>query len=331
MKWNSISLHTNTRWTLLIVVLFAVLSTLLVSVVTMIADNHLGRLVTLKQSSYLYSVNMKESIGQDDYYLFDAGIVFTLSVGSNRGVNADAVMQTAESEYTDIVSWKVGKLSTSEIAISQDVARTYGLDVGDKLYSRHTVDGMTHEYTIKQLLPHIASFSASAKSTYSDGVIVMGYDKQYVENIANNVIVFTDEQIDVLARKYSETPVNIVYRDDETETARAQLIPFVFLLVSLAVMLTVAFVYFLTHDIVCDYKRLIKLGFMKRQLDFSYVFYITSSFLLAVLITILSSLLLFHILVFNFVDIWFLFLMLLGELSTLIISVSLIKWRVWRV
>ncbi len=127
LKGSSVNFHPNPKLTLIVAALYAVLSFLLVAIVIIVGNTNLGRLITFNKCSYQYSATLGKSIGQDDYYLFEAGIGFTRSKESNRGINAEVLMQTAESDYTDSVSWNAYKLSTYEIAISADVAREYGL------------------------------------------------------------------------------------------------------------------------------------------------------------------------------------------------------------
>ena len=330
MKKDSIKLHTNPCLALFIAASFAVLSFLLIAIVTLATSGHLGNLITLNQSKYEYSAITNKAYGNDNYYLINAGIVFACSNAQEKGINADAVMQTEDLKSSDMVPWRVEKLDVSEVAISRNVARSYGVDTGDILFSKHAVDGQVHKYTIKQVLPFISSFSASLGSSYSDGVIIMGYDGRYIENISYTVIAFTDEPIEQLIDRFSETPVNIVYRDDEIAVERQQIVPFLILTVLLASILTVAFVYLLTHDVYCDFRRLIKLGFGKKELNRSYETYIIQVFVLAELIFALLSLILLHVMKLSFEDTWLFITVLTVELVNFVISASFSKWRVWR-
>ena len=98
----------------------------------------------------------------------------------------------------------------------------------------------------------------------------MGYDSRYEQNISHTTVFFTNESITDLAYKYSETPVNIVYLDDMIATTKGKLLPHLILLVFFGIVLTVVFVYTLLQAVVCDYKRLIMLGFRKRDLNMAF-------------------------------------------------------------
>ena len=330
LKGNSVKIHADSRRALIVAVSYAVFSFLLVAIVIILGDISLGRLITLNKCGYQYSATTRKSLGQDDYFLFDAGIGFTRSVDSNRGINAEVLMQTSESEYTDSVSWNAHRLSPSEIAVSSDVARTYGLKVGDVLYSRHVVDGNLSEYTVAQLLPYFPGTGISIASSYSDGVIVMGYDSKYEKNISHRAIFFTNESIVALTNKHSETPVDIVYRDDMIATTQGKLMPYLFLLGGLGIVLTIAFVCILLRSVVYNFKRLIMLGFRKRDLDIAFSAYSAFPFICAALCIAALSLRLIHVLNYCRETIWFLIVLLIVESLTYISALLIAKRQMWR-
>lgn len=330
MKESSVNLHANPRLTLIVTALYAMLSFLLVAIVIFIGNTNLGRLITLNKCDYQYSATMGKSIGKDDYYLFEAGIGFTYSKESNRGINAEILMQTAESNYTDSVNWNAHSLSTFEIAVSADVAREYGLTVGSALYAKHIVDGNLYEYTVAQILPYFPGVELSAANSYSNGAIIMGYDSKYVENVSHTTIFFTDDPITDLTRKFSETPVNIVYRADIITFIKSKLAPYLILLVILGIALTSIFVYTLLRVVICDYKRLIMLGFKKRELNKTFSIYSSLHFGFANLSTAVLSIGLVFLFGFCVETSWFLIGLLLVNLITFISVSSVVKWRVWR-
>lgn len=322
---NRIQLHADTRRTRIAMASFAVLSfLLLVGVVSSSGSMALSRLIALWNSDYAYSTTLRESIGRDDYYQFDAGIGFTRSEGSNRGIHADVLMQTADSDYTASVSWNVERLGTFEVAISEDVARAYGLRAGDRLHSKHIVDGTWHEYTVRQLLPCATGLHDS------EGVIVMGYDGQYVENISHEAIIFTSEAIEDLAERYSEVPLVIAYRDDEIAAAVVRFIPPLLVLVLFTGVLTFLFAYNLALAIWGDYRRRIMLGFGRRGLKRAYWLYIGRAYLLAVLPLALLSGLTLLALRYGPADMSFLSTMLLTATATMVAVAALEDERAWR-
>ena len=330
MRKERINLHANRMWVLSATSVYAVLSILLVTIVILVGNKHLARLISLDHSSYLYSSTMKSSIGQDDYYRFDAGIGFTQSVDAKRGINADIIMQTAESNYTDSVDWNADKLSTHEIAVSGEIARENGIDVGSVLYSKHVVDGITYEYTITQVLPFVSAISLEGIQTSADGIIIMGYDEQYASHLSHTVLVFTKEPIESLTKMYSEAPVGIVYRDDNVSKLKAQLLPYIVLLIASTILLTVIFVFTMTRLVVYEFRRFQVLGFPKHNLNRSFDCYITAPFALAILCISIVSVTIPHLLPVSQASIWFPAIMLFVEVLAFTCTVSLIKWRVWR-
>ena len=330
LKESSVNLHSNSRLTLIVTASYVMLSFLIVAIVMTVGNTNLGRLITLNKCNYQYSATMGKSNGKDEYYLFEAGIGFTSSKESNRGINAEILMQVAESDYTDSVNWNANNLSIYEIAISEDLARKYGLKVGSALYARHIVDGNLYEYTVTQLLPYFPGTGISGTNSYSDGVIIMGYDSKYEQNISHTTIFFTNELINDLISEYSEVPVNIVYRDDLIASTKEKLVPYLILLGVLGIVITLAFIYVLLHVIICDYKRLIMLGFRKRDLDMAFCIYTFLPFTFSSLCIVVLSVGLIYVLDFCREALWFSVVLLLVELITFVGASFMAMWRVWR-
>jgi hypothetical protein len=186
------------------------------------------------------------------------------------------------------------------------------------------------EYTVTQLLPYFPGTGISNAFSYSDGVIVMGYDSRYEQNISHTTVFFTNESITDLADKYSETPVNIVYRDDMIATTKGKLLPHLILLVFFGIVLTVVFVYTLLQAVVCDYKRLIMLGFRKRDLNMAFNAYSSLPFVCSTLCTATLLVCLIHLLDFCREAIWFEVVLLIVESLTYIGASYIAKRQVWR-
>lgn len=330
MKGNSISFHEDRRWTVSAAVAYAVLSLLLPVLVSFIGDRPLGRLITLSRSTYLYSVTMTQPTGQDDYLRFDAALGFARSPGANIGINAAVVMQATGSIYTEAVAWRAEELSCDEIAISGELAKQYGLNVGDTLYSRHVVDGDQHEYTIAQVLPYVSPIGSNGMNAYADGLIVMGYDARYAQNISHDVIVFSNETLEALTRKYAQTPVGIEYRDDAMNLQIRRLIPYLLLLIFLAAVLSAIFAWSLAHLVLRDQRRLIMLGFEKRRLDRSFVAYMIPPFALSLLCSALAFALVLLLTRSQMADLWFLSVLALTELPTFICASYALDRKAWR-
>ena len=98
-------------------------------------------------------------------------------------------MQSQIVDYTELVCWNAKKLESNEVAISSLLADKYKLSVGDKIYSKHIVYGNTQEYIIVQVLPGLSNYRLDQKSLNNDGIIIIGEDSAYVNNISSDFII----------------------------------------------------------------------------------------------------------------------------------------------
>ena len=315
----------------IIIVSFAVLSSLLIFAIAISTGTNLGQMMSLQKSRYEYSATLQKPIGRDDYYKIDAGIGFTLEKDSTVGLIADVLMQTEVSEYTDSVAWNAVRLGEHEIAISRNLARSGRLNIGDKLFSKHTVDGITYEYTISQLLPFISSANGIDEHVFSDGVIIMGYDSRYVDNISHYTMIFTEEPVSSSIFSRTDMPSNLIYREDVVGSIKRIIFPYFCFFSLLSILITMVFAYLLSNTISHNYRRYIMLGFGKKKLDRSYRCLIFRSFILSFLIAVaisIPALTLFS--GKGILDTAFLLYIVFLEVVTLAISQHFLILRLWR-
>ncbi|NLT47750.1 MAG: hypothetical protein GXX92_04990 [Clostridiales bacterium] len=315
----------------IIIVSFAVLSSLLILAIAISTGTNLGQMIILQKSRYEYSATLQKPTGRDDYYKIDAGIGFALEKDSTVGLNADVLMQTEVSEYTDSVAWNAVRLGEHEIAISSNLARSSRLNIGDKLFSKHTVDDIMYEYTISQLLPFISSTNGIEEHAFSDGVIIMGYDSRYVDNISHYTMIFTEEPVSSSIFSRTDMPSNLIYREDVVGNIKRIIFPYFSTFALLSILITVIFAYLLSRTISHNFRRYIMLGFGKKKLDRSYRYLVTRSFLLSILITIAISLPALTLFSGNgLLDIVFLLFVVFLEAVALVISQHFLVLRIWR-
>lgn len=330
MKYTSVNLHTEYKRTLLTIVLFSLLSLFLNFLILISLNSDFAQLNSLWCSDYIYSATMKEPVGQDDYYQLNAGICFSLSANAETSLNADVVMQPFKSEYSEQVYWNADQLSTYGLAISKGIAKENDLDIGDKLYSKRVIDGEICEYTVEQIVPEVSNVRVTKQKNYSNGIIIMGYDNVYIDNISKSALVFTKEPIDSLAGKFADMPVNIIYRDNEIFAVCKRLLPYVGIYTLLSAVCTVGLVLFLTKNIKYNFRRLIVLGFSKRELNRAYNRNIGGLGILSIMCVFLTTMI-----VLCWMKIYQNEVFLLGTISfidfvTLIITAALSRRRLWR-
>jgi len=281
------------------------------------------------RSDYKYSATMRNAIAQDSYYEINAGICFAVSSSTETSLNADILMQASDVEYTDLIDWNADKLGTYGIAISQNIARDNGVTIGDKLYSKHIVDGKVYGYYIEQILPDITNVRVIKGKNYDNGIIIMGYDRQYIDNITHSSIVFTKDSIDELDVKYSEMPENIIYRWDEIMIVGINLLPYLMLFITLSVLETLGLVFFLTRDMEYNFKRLIMLGFEKKALNKSYFKLVLGIGVLSVIMTSCIAIA-SGFAGFDQTESVFLFIMIFVEFVSLLHFATFLNRRLWR-
>lgn len=317
---------------LILFVSFSVLSFLLFFGAVMSADKYFVQINSLCHSSYIYSATTQEPDAADDdgYYQFHAGISFGLSDNTKTSINADIVMQSSGADYTDLVYWNANRLDIYEIAISKNIAKKKGLHIGDKLYSKHLVDGTTYEYSIAQIIPEVANVRGKGNA-FSNGVIVMGYDNQYVENIMHIGLLYTRASIEDLSDQIAELPTDMIYRDDEIIAAIKSLFPYVVVFTGIAIMFTIVIVLMCAKDISHNFRRQIVIGFEKKDLDKSFYRMIVGNGILAIVFTLIPSLIVSYFKNFCQTEVIFLFFMLFFEVVTLLLLAIRVNWRLWRI
>lgn len=325
---NRIALHAETKKTIIASLAFTLISFFLMLILILSVNKDAIQLNSLLQSDYDYSVTMQDTVRKDDYYQFNAGIEFTLSADANTSLNADIVMQSKDSLYTDMVSWNAESLSTNGVAVSENIAKSNNLHIGDKFYSKHIVNGESCEYTIEQFLPEAVSIRATNDMNHSDGIIIMGYDERYIENITHSNIVFTKESINDLSAVGS--PENIVYRDDEVISSLRSIIPYLVVLSVVSIVTTVAFTILLTKSVSSNFRRLMMLGFNRKQLNKAYYMLVHIAGIIAIIASLALSGIVFLFIKFSIVKLLILLLIPFIEIITLLIASNISNKRLWR-
>lgn len=330
MKDKRVNLHMDQRRTLVITVFFSLAALFFNLLAVILLTPTYAQLSSLLNSKYEYSVTLNKSEENDSYYHFNAGIDFSLSEDLKSSVNAEVLMQTENFNYTEGVNWNASKLGNNEVAISKGLARSNHLQLGDKIYSKNVVDGTLHEYVIKEIIPGILNVRFAEHRTYSDGVIVMGYEELYPENISYDYIVYTNLPISELASKTNDAPQNILYRSDEMGVAVKELTPYLVLFVFAGVIATTLSIILLSKGITHNYKRLVSLGYSRKAMQTSYNRTVCLKILTALCIGCVGSFAILYLLQYLQTSLLIVGIITLFEFVTLFITASLIKKKLWR-
>lgn len=330
MKNNQINLHADPKKKFTVMLFFTLISLLINLFLIISVNDSCTQIYSLLQSGYVYSAITKNPIFENDYFQYNAGIDFALSSDAKTSLNADIVMQSNETTYTDLLYWNTNTLSTYGIAISNNLAKSYGLHLGDKLYSKHIVNGVFCEYSIERIIPEMMNVRIVKDKSYNNGIIIMGYDEQYVENITHSSIVFTKDSIEELSAKCLCTPENIIYREDELIAALKNIISYLMAFGAASIAITFFIVLSLAKNVSHNFKRLIMLGYEKKRLNNSYYKHICSIGLLSVTSVLALSSFVFFFIEISTVKILLLILIPSIELITLFITATITNKRLWR-
>lgn len=311
--------------------LFFTLISLLINLFMIISVNDsCAQLYSLLRSDYVYSATMQKPVFEDDYFQYNAGIDFALSADSKTSLNADIVMQSNETIYTDLLYWNANPLSAYGIAISKNLATSYDLHLGDKLYSKHIVNGTTCEYSIEQVIPEVANVRVLKNKSYKNGIIIMGYDKQYADSISHNSIVFTKNSMEELSAKCSAMPENIIYREDEIIAIVQNIIPYLTVFAIISILFTIVLVGLSVKDVSHNFRRLIILGFDKKKLNNSYNRLICGIGLLSISAATALSSIAFGFVEISTVKVLFIIFIPIIELITLFMTSVISNKQLWR-
>lgn len=145
----------------------------------------------LNKREYNYSVIVDKDLGTDSYAYFDKKLTFYTQDTLSGGINAVVLMETNDS-YTnkDIFSGhRISSLKTNELAVSSNIARRHNLSAGSVIYSKSLVKNSVENYSVCYILPEI--YGVSDSDIYdSQGIILLGYDEEILENIQTSYIFF---------------------------------------------------------------------------------------------------------------------------------------------
>ena len=270
MKNTQLNLHIDQKRAYIIMLSFALMLTLLGVLTVLTIGRDFSQLSSLLRSDYEYSALSKDSVVQDNYLIFDAGISFSKSVDDQSSINAEILMQSNSTMYTESVDWNASKLSTYGVAITRGLARQYGINVGDTLCSKHIVDGIVHDYIVEQILPDISCIRVQNERNFTEGIIIMGYDHQYADNLVHLNIIYSKIPIEELTSSISDMPVGILYRTDEILAVAQIVFPYILLYLLLSVLISFGFVTTSAKEVRYNIKRMIVLGFDINSVNTSF-------------------------------------------------------------
>ena len=262
---SDLKIHVHIRHTAILMAVCLISTVILSLLFVMSSGRHWIQLHSLFQSRYEYSAMVEESIGIDDFHVYKAGIVFVIHPDAEYRVNADILMQTAESDYSDQIPWNADPLGSLIIAISKNLADENKLTLGDTLYSKHLSTDLLTEYTIGQIVPAVNAARID-EIEMTEGIIIMGYDQNYFYNIAHETVIFASKPVAELIEDDKVYPTRILYREDEiTMKIKLLLLP-IAAVFALSISISLFQASFTARLMLQNFKRLLLYGYPRRDL-----------------------------------------------------------------
>lgn len=330
LKETRLNLHLARKKVISLILLFFFLSLIINCIIFISTNGIISQLNVLQKSDYESSFISTKGIGQNEYLKFNVGISFLVSPSEDTCLNADIVMQADNAKYSNMVFWNAQLLDKNSVAITKKLAKAYHLVVGSKLYSKHAVDGNFHQYTVKQILPDAMKIRVTKQKSFTDGIIIMGVDEQYVKNITHKYVIYSNKPIENLSKLTGYSMENFLYRMDEILNISEELIPYILVLLTVSILITSFQVFFLTKEISSNAKRLIILGFEKEEFDKDYRKAIIGTGCISLLITVLTSTAILFFFNTSSLGFVFLYITVFIELLTLIFMAEAQRKRLWR-
>lgn len=330
MENKKVNLHADSKRILVLIVFTTAVLTLLTIVAAVAENDDSAQLAAIIRSNYEYSAVANNAVDQDNYYQFNAGISFMTEADAETSINADIVMQSENVDYTKNVYWNAGRLGRKEIAITRNIARSEKLKIGDALFSKNVVNGKVYEYTIREIIPEISTVRRGDDISSFSGVIIAGYDNEYISNINHTNLMFTNETIDGLSQEISETPSKLLYRNEEIANICKTLLPMTLLFVILQSTGVAILGLLLNNNVESNFHRFIILGYNKIDLDMTYRYFMMGIGLIPILVNLIFALIFIAIWKLNPCGIFIVGITFLLEAMTLFISEAMLNRRLWR-
>lgn len=326
----SIDYHISRKRALSLIASFSLVLFLLYALIISSSQPSIIQLNSLLHSEYLFSALLDETNISNSYYLYNAGIDFAVSEDSKTRVNADVIMQLEDNIYDGTIFWNAGGLSEDEIAITKGVARSNGLAIGDSVFSKRIVDGKVCKYTVKQILPDTRTIKTTKGQPVTEGIVIMGYDPVYIENVSHSTLLFSNHQINDLMSTTSSVPTDLLYRSDEITRAGLTILPYFVVLTIVSLIIISVLNLTLKKSIYYNFIRMKTLGFDQKKMYNSYHNLVVKISMSAIFLSLLFSFLFYIIIGINTVGVIILISLAVMEIITTTIETTFIKRKLWR-
>ena len=143
-------------------------------------------------NEYQYTYRISSSVKENDY-LYGESIYFYTDTNLSVSLLGDCVMSLDDTKYTEDTPLVLSNtLEKREIALSYNLAKQHNLSTGSKVYSKHNIRNVVEEYTVAEILP-VCYGITFVDYEINRGVMLIGYDSDYVEYTDYTYIAFSKE------------------------------------------------------------------------------------------------------------------------------------------
>lgn len=177
-----------------------------------------------KNGEYQYSYKTTNTTRKNDYLNCES-VYFYIDEDMSSSLLGDCLMVLEKSDYDSITPIKQNKtLGKREIAITFNVAKQCGLKIGSKVFSKHIIKNKIEEYTVAEILP-VAYGILKVDYDINYGIIIIGYDEDYVANTDYSYVGFSKNVPTALIENSGARLISF----ENKETSERELIKKVFL------------------------------------------------------------------------------------------------------
>lgn len=180
------------KYYLVIVMSYALLLFLAIGCIFTQSDRVYKQIELYDGNEYQYTYRISSPVKENDY-LYGESIYFYTDTNLSVSLLGDCVMSLDDTKYTEntplVLSNTLGK---REIALSYNLAKQHNLSVGSKVYSKHNIRNVVEEYTVAEILP-VCYGIMFVDYEINRGVMLIGYDSDYVEYTDYTYIAFSKE------------------------------------------------------------------------------------------------------------------------------------------
>lgn len=286
------------------------------------ASENFMQMDALNNSAYIYTEITDKPTGKDDYYVFDTNMDF-FKEGSRKSVGGNVVMQVEGSRYSTDVAWNTKHLGRRELAISRNIARRNNIGIGDTLWSKNIVSGKTCKYVVRQIIPRVSNIPLINNGNYSNGIIIVGYDNLFSENMRHQVLAYVSDSNNAAS-------VKMIYRHDEIGKNAKMIVPYAGASLVIVIILNALYAVSFKEEIKINFRRRIAIGVGVKRLGRSYIMGLLLYVIPAIVITLILNIIFLLLVGYGRAELVYLFLYVVTQVITLIISFRNIMRKLWR-